>query len=85
MATRIPALIQLSDPRVAAQLVQYYDGSGLFVRVEVCVWVSDPRFIRFALGSCYAVHINALSMKVYIKMNNIQVELIRFRKKWRLY
>ena len=27
-----------------------------------CVWVSDPRFIQFALGSCYAVHINALSI-----------------------
>ena len=26
MATRIPALIQLSDPRVAAQLVYYYFG-----------------------------------------------------------
>ena len=25
MATRIPALIQLSDPRVAAQLVAHYD------------------------------------------------------------
>ena len=25
MATRVPALIQLSDPRVAAQLVQYYN------------------------------------------------------------
>ena len=26
MATRVPALIQLSDPRVAAQLVLYYEG-----------------------------------------------------------
>ena len=26
MATRIPALIQLSDPRVAAQLVNNYNG-----------------------------------------------------------
>ena len=26
------------------------------------VCVSDPRFIQFALGSCYAVHINALSI-----------------------
>ena len=24
-----------------------------------CICVSDPRFIQFALGSCYAVHINA--------------------------
>ena len=47
------------------------------------MYVSDPGFIQFALGSCYAVHINALSiiMKVYIGRNNIQVELIRFRKK----
>ena len=49
--------------------------------------ISDLRFIQFALGSCYAVHIKALSidiMKVYIERNNIQllqVELIRFRKK----
>ena len=35
---------------------------SLFVRGEVCVWVSDPRFIQFALGSYYAVHINELSI-----------------------
>ena len=34
----------------------------LFVRVEVCVWVSDPSFIHFALSSCYAVQVNALSI-----------------------
>ena len=53
------------------------------------VCVSDPRVIQFALGSCYAVHINAMSihciMKVYIKRNYIQVELIRFRNKYQLY
>ena len=36
------------------------------VRVHACVrayvCVSDPRFIQFALGSCYAMHINALSI-----------------------
>ena len=50
------------------------------VRVEV-------GFIQFALGSFYAVHNNALSiiMKLYIECNNIQVELIRFREKYRLY
>ena len=32
------------------------------VRACVFVCVSDPRFIQFALGSCYAVHINALSI-----------------------
>ena len=48
--------------------------------------VSDPRFIQFALGSCYAVHINALSIELKcIERNNMQVELIRFRKKYRLY
>ena len=31
-----------------------------------CVYVSDPRFIQFALGSCYAVHINALSISGYM-------------------
>ena len=30
-------------------------------RARVCV--SDPRFIELALGSCYAVHINALPIK----------------------
>ena len=29
---------------------------------SVCVYVADPRFIQFTLGSCYAVHINALSI-----------------------
>ena len=55
--------------------------------MRACVYrcVSDPRFIQFALDSCYAVHINALSniIKGYIEMNNMQVELglTRFRKK----
>ena len=31
--------------------------------VRAWVGVSDPRFIQFALGSCYAVHINALSIQ----------------------
>ena len=45
------------------------------VSVSACVCVSDPRFIQFTLGSCYAVHINALSiiMKVYIERNNIKL------------
>ena len=37
----------------------------VWLRVDVCVCVhacvrvcvSDPRFVQFALGSCYAVHI----------------------------
>ena len=39
-------------------------GCSAVCRVEVygsvcgCVHVSDPSFIQFALGSCYAVHIN---------------------------
>ena len=49
-------------------------GACVCVHARACV--SDPRFIQFALGSCYAVNI----MKVYIERNNIQVELIRFRK-----
>ena len=50
--------------------------------MDVRVHVSDPRGIQFALGSCYAVHIKALSiiMKVYTVRKNMQVELIRFRK-----
>ena len=49
------------------------------VRVFGCSGVceSDPRFIQFALASCYAVNI----IKVYIERNNMQVELIRFGKK----
>ena len=38
------------------------DGLRLFVKVEICVWISDPRFIQLALGICYTVHINALSI-----------------------
>ena len=30
--------------------------------VEVCV--SDPRFIQYALSSCYVVHINTLSIQL---------------------
>ena len=40
------------------------------------------------LGSCHAVHMHKRTvdiMKVYIKKNNIQMELIRFRKNQRLY
>ena len=53
--------------------------SCLFGWVEVCVCVSDPRFIQFAMGSCYVVHINASIVniiKVYIERSNMQVELI---------
>ena len=32
--------------------------------VCVCVCESDPSFIQFALGSCYAVHIHALSIQL---------------------
>ena len=54
-----------------------------FLRPTLFGCSCDPHFIQFALGSCYTVHINAL--KVDIKRNNMQVELIRFRKKNRLY
>ena len=38
------------------------------------------------LGSCYTAHERIVNiMKVYIKRNNMQIELIRFRKKYRLY
>ena len=42
----------------------------------------DPRFIQFALGSCYAHAHKRIDniMKVYIERNNKHVELIRFRK-----
>ena len=50
-------------------------GVCVYVRARVRVRVSDHRFIQFALGSCYAVHIEALSiiMKVYTVRKNMQV------------
>ena len=35
---------------------------GLVFGLDRCLFVSDPRFIQFSLGNCYAVHINALSI-----------------------
>ena len=34
----------------------------MYVCVRACVRASDPRFTKLALGSCYAVHVNALSI-----------------------
>ena len=46
--------------------------------LEVCQILAS---FNLFWGSCYAVHINALSIiKVYIERNNMQVELIRVRK-----
>ena len=48
----------------------------------VCVYQILASFCSL-LGSCYAVHINALSiiiMKVYIERKNMQVQLIPFVK-----
>ncbi len=56
----------------------------LFGWVEVCSCVSDPRFIQFALASCCAHKRIVNIMKVYIERNNMHVELIRFRKQYRL-
>ena len=62
------------------------------VLVRACVRVRVRAYQILAsfsslFGSCYAVHINALSiiMKDFIKKKNIQIELIRFRKKYRLF
>ena len=45
--------------------------------LAVCLvgWVgaSDPRFIQFALGSCYAVHVNALSTEL-TRFNKIAIQ-----------
>ena len=49
--------------------------------VFVCSSVCCPRFIQFALASCYSAHKRIVDiMKVYIEMKNMQVELIPFRK-----
>ena len=50
---------------------------------------SSLHSVRFGqLLACYAVHINASIvniMKVYMERKNMQIELIRLRKKYRLY
>ena len=43
--------------------------------VELCVCVSDTRFIQFALGCAHK-----RIVRVYIERGNMKVELIRFRK-----
>ena len=66
------------------------DCCWMFVNLLLCgfvaLWLCGcASFIYFG-QLLYGVHIHALSiMKVYIKRNNIQMELIRFRKNWRLY
>ena len=55
-------------------MVHGCSGGGVFV-CDGCSCVSDPRCIQFTLGSCYAMHTNALPiMKGYIERNNMQVE-----------
>ena len=60
MATRIPALIQLSDPRVAAQLVIYYkdrsDNVWVRERTQVIHIISNVRKMKWS----WAGHINRL-------------------------
>ena len=55
--------------------------------MDGCLCASDPRFIQLALGSCYTVHVNTIVniIKVYIERINMQVEVIRFRQKYRIY
>ena len=61
-------LVQTHHPYI--NLGRSRDGSQLFgclggwVGGSVCGCVSDPRVIQFALGSCYTVHINALSIEL---------------------
>ena len=45
------------------------------VCVCVCVFVSVPRFIQFALGSCNAVHMNALSIELKCTSKGIKCKL----------
>ena len=62
---------------------------GAFVRS--CVWssgVSYPRFFQFGLGNVYAdcPHKRSIYiMKVDMDRKNMQLELIRFREKCRIY
>ena len=55
----------------------------LFVCMSVCM--SVHRFIQFILGTCYVRQIQfkriVNKIKVYIERINLQLELIRFRKK----
>ena len=72
---------------VSINLRRSRDCHWLFV--GVCVWICGLVAFIFSyalhlriLGSCYTAHKCIVNiMKVYIKRNNIQVELIRFRKK----
>ena len=62
-----------------------YLGGWKCVCLCVCVYISDPRFIQFGqLLHCAHKRIVNI-MKVYVERKNMQVELIRFRKKDRLY
>ena len=46
--------------RVCIYKVTFEKVDRVYACGHACVRVSDPRFILLALGSCYAVHINAL-------------------------
>ena len=59
------------------------DCSLIWLSVGLCVGVFIVSYALhlLILGSCYTAHTCIVNiMKVYIKRNNIQVELIRFRK-----
>ena len=58
-------------------MVRVFGGGRVYVSCLVCVCVSDPRSIQFALRCAHKRIVNI--MKVYIERNNLQVELIRFR------
>ena len=47
----------------------------MFGWVGRCLCASDPRFILFALGSCYAVHKNALSIELKCTSKGITCKL----------
>ena len=56
----------------------------VWVYVCGCFFIVSSVLHLLILGSCYTAHkrtVNKIIMKVYIKRNNIQVELIRLRKK----
>ena len=53
-----------------------------------CLCVSDPRLIQFASGSCYTVHINALSIELKCTSKETTCKLNKYdsvKKMYRLY
>ena len=58
--------LQCCDPFFVLILVPYSHTSLMYINLrrsrDCLLCMSDPRFIQFVSGSCYDVHVNALSI-----------------------